>query len=227
MANTRVTRKSLKEPDEFISFSSKLLRQAVLHKTELFAAIGVLVGILILVSGIRYFSEKAENKGSLLLNRAMDQYVSATRENGPQKASEMVTADFQKILNDYSGRDCGKFARLNFAGICYRSGNFDKAATLYAQAMDDFKDLALLRNIAACGLGYVYEEKKEYAKAAGLFESLSVDPDVVMADEALFALGRLYGLMEKNEKRIQVLGQIADKHPESIYKELARGVAAG
>ncbi|MFH0730797.1 MAG: tetratricopeptide repeat protein [Pseudomonadota bacterium] len=227
MANTRVSRKSLKEPDEFISFSSKLLRQAVLHKTKMIAAISVLLGILIIVSGFRYFSEKAENKGSLMLNRAMDQYVSTNRESGPEKAGEMVTVDFQKILNDYSGRDCGKFARLNFAGICYRSGNFDKAVTLYTQAIDDFKSVPLLRNIATCGLGYVYEEKKEYAKAAGLFESLSVDPDLVMADEVLFALGRLYGLMEKNDKRIQVLGKIADKHPESMYKELVRGAVAG
>jgi tetratricopeptide (TPR) repeat protein len=227
MANTRVSRKSLKEPDEFISFSSKLLRQAVLHKTQMVAAISVLLGVLIIVSGFRYFSEQAENKGSLMLNRAMDRYASANRENGPAKATEMVTADFEKILNDFSGRHCGKFARLLFAGICFRSGNFDKAITLYTQAMDEFNDMPLLRNIATCGLGYAYEEKKEYAKAVGLFEGLSADPDLVMADEALFALGRLYGLMEKKDKRIQVMGQIAEKHPESIYKELARGAVAG
>jgi hypothetical protein len=227
MPNTRVSRKSLKEPDEFISFSSKLLQQAVLHKTEMIAAAGVLLGIVILVSGIHYFSEKAENKGSLLLNRVMDQYASATKDSGPEKACERVAADFQKILDDYSGKSCGKLARLNFAGICHRSGDFDKAVTLYTQAMNDFKDVPLLRNIAACGLGYAYEEKKEYTKAVGLFESLSVDPDVIMADEALFALGRLYGRLEKNDKRVQVMRQIAEKHPESIYKDLARGVVAG
>jgi tetratricopeptide (TPR) repeat protein len=227
MVNTRVSRKSLKEPDEFISFSSKLLQQAVLHKAKMVTAFGVLLALMILVSCIRYFSEKAENKGSLLLNRVMGQYTTATKESGPEKACEMVTADFQKILDDYSGKDCAKFARLNFAGICYRSGNFEKAIALYMQAMEDFKNVPLLRNIAASGLAFAYEEKKEYAKSLALFESLSVDSDVIMADEALFALGRLYGLLEKNDKRIQMMSQIIDKHPESIYKELARGAVAG
>lgn len=227
MTNTRVSRKTLKEPDEFISFSSKLLHQAVLHKKEMVVALGVVLGVVILVSGFRYFSEKAENKGSLLLSRVLNQYASATKESGPEKAYEMVTTDFQKILDAYSGKECGKFARLEFANVCYRSGNFDKAIALYSRALDDFKAVPIFRNMAACGLGYAYEEKKEYAKAAELFESLSADPDVIMEDEALFTLGRLYGLLEKNEKRAQVMGRLVDKHPESIFKELVRGEGAG
>lgn len=225
MANTRVSRKSLKEPDEFISFSSKLLQQAVLHKKEMVVALGVVLGVMILASGFRYFSEKAENKGSLLLSRVLGQYAAAVKESGPEKAYEMVTADFQKILDAYSGKECGKFALLDFANVCYRAGNFDKAIALYSRALDDFKAVSLLRNMAACGLGYAYEEKKEYAKAAELFESVSADPDVIMEDEALFTLGRLYGLLEKNEKRAKVLGRLLDKHPESMYKELVQAAA--
>lgn len=227
MANARVSRKSLKEPDEFISFSSKLLQHALMHKTKLISAGGVLLGMVIVVLGFFYFSEKAENKGSLLLNRAMNRYVVAKKDSGPEKAYEMVSADFQKILDDYSGRNCGKFARINFATICYQSANFDKAIVLYTQAIDDFKAVPLLKNIAVSGLGYAYEEKKEYAKAAELFERLSTDPNAIMADEALLTLGRLYGFLGKNDKRSQVLGRIADSYPESIYKDMAREGVSG
>lgn len=222
MANARISRKSLKEPDEFISFSSKLLQQAVEHKTKMVWGMGVLFGVVMLVSGILYFSEKNENKGSLILARMIDRYTDSMKMNGPAKAYEIVASDFQKIIDDYSRQDCGKFARLIFANICYRSGNFDKAIALYMQAMDDFKNLRLLRNIAASSLGYVYEEKKEYSKAAGIFESLSTDRDVIMADETLFTLGRLYGLLEKNDMQAKVMSQLADKHSDSIYKELVQ-----
>jgi tetratricopeptide (TPR) repeat protein len=227
MANVRVSRKSLKEPDEFISFSSKLLQQALLHKTILITAGGVLIGTMMLVSGLLYFSEKAENKGSLLLSRAMNRYAVAKKDSGPEKAYEMVSADFQKILDDYSGRNCGKFARINFATICYQSANYDKAITLYTQAMDDFKAVPLLKNIAVSGLGYAYEEKKEYARASELFESLSTGANAIMADEALLTLGRLYGLLGKKDKRSQVLSRIAESYPESIYKDMAREGVAG
>jgi tetratricopeptide (TPR) repeat protein len=227
MANVRVSRKSLKEPDEFISFSSKLLQRALLYKTKLIAAGMVLLGMMILVSGILYLSEKAENKGSLLLSRAMNRYAVAKKDSGPEKAYEVVSADFQKILDEYSGKNCGKFARINFAAICFQSAKFDKAITLYTQAMDDFKAVPFFKNMAVRGLGYTYEEKKEYTKAAELFESLSTDPNAIMVDEALFTLGRLYGLLGNNDKRSQVMGKISDNYPESIYKDMARQGVSG
>jgi tetratricopeptide (TPR) repeat protein len=182
---------------------------------------------MVLVSGFLYFSEKVEKKGSLLLSRAMNRYAAAKKVSGPEKAYEMVSADFQKILDDFSGKRCGKFARINFATICYQSANYDKAITLYLQAMDDFKAVPLLKNITVRSLGYAYEEKKEYAKAAEIFESLSTDPNAIMADEALLTLGRLYGLLGKNDKRSQVMGRIVDNYPESIYKDMAREGVSG
>ncbi|MDX9785637.1 MAG: tetratricopeptide repeat protein [Desulfobacterales bacterium] len=227
MGGLRVSRKSLKEPDEFISFSSRLLKQALMHKTKILLGAGVLLGVLVLFSVINYFSNKSENRGSLLLTRLMHQYDKAVTEKGPQKAYELVQPDIQMVIDNYAGKDCGKFARLSAAHYSFRAGKFDGAAALYLQAMNDFNSSPLLKNMAAFGLGYAYEAQKEYEKAVQLFEKLSGKPDMLMDDEALFTLGRLYGLLGKKDLQVKVLSQLSEKHPNSIYTELATNELAG
>lgn len=220
MANTKISKKSLKEPDEFISFSSRMLQLAVAHKTKTIWAVTGFLGIVLITSGIHYYSQKAENKGSETLTRIMNQYESSERMSGPKIAYETVMKDFQKLLEDYSQKDCGKFARLLFAGISFRAGDIDNAIPLFSQSKKDYDREPFLKNIAAIGLGYAYENKKEYSKAAEVFEALSSDPNLIMADEAMFALGRLYGLMQKNDLRAQVMGKLKSNYPNSIYKDL-------
>lgn len=227
MARTRVSRKSLKEPDEFISFSSRLLQQAVVHKTKLLLGAGVLFAVLVVFSATGYFLNRSENQGSLLLSRLVERYDKAQNDDGPEKAYEMLQGEFESFIADYSGRRCGKFARLAFANYSYRAGKYDEAAAQYLQVMKAFEGVPMVKNMAALSLGYAYEEKKEYEKAVQLFEMMAADPNSLMADEALFALGRLYGVLGKKDMRAQVLSQLADKHPNSMYKELALAVPAG
>lgn len=227
MAKNRVSRKSLKEPDEFITFSTRLIQQIILYKTKIAVAIGVLVGVVILISGVSYFSEQAENRGSLSLARVMDHYDTLVKTDGPEKACAAVQGDFEALLSEYSGKNCGRFARLAFANISYRAGKYDQAVELFSRAVVDFNDVPLMKNIATCALAYALEEKKDYEKAAGYFETLAADPDVIMGDEALFALGRMYGLLEKTDKRVEAWGKLIDNHPNSIYAPLVTGEPAG
>lgn len=227
MARTRVSRKSLKEPDEFISFSSRLIQQAVVYKTKLLLGAGVLFAVLVVVSATGYFLNRSENQGSLLLSRLVERYDKALNDEGSEKAYEMLQEEFQAFITDYSGRRCGKFARLAFANYSYRAGKYDEAAAQYVQVMKAFEAVPMVKTMAALSLGYTYEEKKEYEKAVQLFETIAADPHALMADEALFALGRLYGVLGKKDMRAQALSQLADKHPNSMYKELALAVPAG
>jgi tetratricopeptide (TPR) repeat protein len=227
MVNPRVSRKSLKEPDEFISFTSKMLKLAVAQKTKLIISGGVLLGVLFFISIIHYWSEKTENNGSLALSHTMEKFAAAEKVSGPEKAYEAMSTDFQKILDEYSNYACGRYARLIFAGVCFQSGKFEKAAALYSQTAEDLKETPLIRNIALKGLGHTYEAQKEYAKAATLFERLSAEPNSIMEDENLFTLARLYGRLNKNDKKAEALKQILDKYPESIYKIIAKEVSAG
>lgn len=227
MVSSRISRKQLKEPDEFISFSSRVLKLALLHKKKLLLGVGVFLGVLVLISALNYLSIRTENRGSLLLTRLMHQYEKTVLDEGAQKAFERVQPNMQTIIKDYAGKACGRFARLALAHYAFQAGKFDSAAALYSQAEDDFKAMPLMKNIAAFGLGYALEAQKDYEKAIPLFEKLSSDSDMLRGDEALFALGRLYGLLNKKDLRAKALKQLAEKHPQSVYKGLAMNDLAG
>jgi TolA-binding protein len=226
MAKKRISQKSLKKPDEFISFSSRVMELVIQHKSKVMAAVAGVVILVAVASFIRYSSARAENRGSLLLTQLTDRYEAAVKTVGPQKAYDTTAKPFQAFLDNYSGDSCAKFARLTFAHVCYRAGKLEEAAALYARAMKDFKKDPMMKDLATCALGYTYEETGKFKQAVGLFESLVKDPNALMADEAMFALGRLYGDLEENDKRAAILKQLTEQHPQSIYRDIARDEGA-
>ena len=59
------TRKELlKEPDEFMTLTGKVIGFAVDHRTQLTYGLGIVLALVIIVSGVRFFSIRAEKKSA-------------------------------------------------------------------------------------------------------------------------------------------------------------------
>ena len=114
------TRKELlKEPDEFITLSGKLIGFAVEHKTLLTYSIAIILALAVIATGIRFFSIRAENKAAALLDNSLTKYQSLENEKkAPEEVYGAVSSDFQLILDKYGSKESGKIARLTFANIC-------------------------------------------------------------------------------------------------------------
>lgn len=223
MAKKRVTRKQLlKGPDEFISFSSRLLESAIKYKVQISFALSIIVLLVIVVSGIRYFSNKAENRAFALLDQAIIGYSFIVKDSGPEKAYQNISQNFDFIIKKYSRRDAAKLAGLIYANICYSAGDYKKATALYNKSLQDFKNYPSINTFVLSGTGYNCEAKKDYKAAVNYFEMIVSQSGSIMKDQALFNLGRLYATMGENEKSIAVFKKIISDHTDSIYIELAR-----
>jgi tetratricopeptide (TPR) repeat protein len=224
----KVTRKQLlKEPDEFITFTAKAIRFAMDYKYQL---TGGLVGLVILIlvgTGIRYFSIKTENTAFTLLSQSQIKYETLLKQNGPQKAFSEVAADFERILKKYSTQKGGRLARVIYASICYKAGNLDQAIALYNESLKDFKSNPFLKNLILSGLGYAHEEKKDLESATRYFNMIVAGSDPVMKSEALYHLGRLYDAKGDRDKSIEAYKQLLDRHAGSIYTELVKEKLGG
>ena len=228
MAKKRKTRKQLlKEPDEFINFSSRLLQSAIKYKVQISFALGVIALLVIVVSGIYYFSNKAENRAFALLDQAITGYNSIVKDNGPEKAYQDIGQDFDFIIKEYSRRDAAKLAGLIYANICYNAGDYEKAIALYDKSLKDFKNHPSIKTFILSGIGYNHEEKNDYKAAANYFEMIVSQSGAIMKDEALFNLGRLYAAMGENEKSLTAFKKIISDYTDSIYIELARERVSG
>ncbi|MBN1932781.1 MAG: tetratricopeptide repeat protein [Desulfobacterales bacterium] len=231
MAKKRISRarkRILEEPDEFITFSSKLLQFSTKHKGKLACIFGALFIIVIVFSGLQYSSNKSENKAFVQLEQNMTKYEEVKKNMGTEKAYLDVAKDFERILEEYSNNNEGKkIARLIFANLSYDAGDFEKAINLYNIALTDFDTKIFYKNLILNSLGYCHEAKKDYETAIKYFEMIIAEPVAILKDEAFFNLGRLYAVINANDKSIGAFKKIISDYSDSIYIELAEEKVTG
>jgi tetratricopeptide (TPR) repeat protein len=223
------TRKELlKEPDEFITLSGKLIRLATEHKTLLTYSVAVIIGLALIISGVRFFSIRAENKAAAMLDNSMIKYQSLKNEKkAPADVYGAIAPDFQLILDKYGSKESGKIARVTFANICYDAGKYEQAIELYKTSLEDFDKHPLIQNQVLGSLGYSWEQLNDYAAAALYFEKLTSAPEAMTRAEALYHLGWLYGKLGQTEKSRAAYDKILTEHQEYIYRDLVQELMAG
>ena len=219
----RVTRKELlKKPDEFITFSGKLIQFISTHKSKLSVGLACLFSILLIVSGIRLLSNRQENKAFEALEAGVAGYNALIQTKGPREAYLGTEKDFQNILKKYSRKKGGMLARVFFANICYDGGQFDRAIGLYKQSLEDFTDNPSIKNLILYGLGYAHEGKNESRAAVKYFEMIATGDDPVMKEDAYFNLGRLYHDLGNGSKSKAYFEKIVSDYTGSLYLELVK-----
>jgi tetratricopeptide (TPR) repeat protein len=219
----RVTRKQLlKEPDEFITFSGKLIQFGMQYKTQLTYVAAILMALIVVVSGYRFFSVRSENNAQSLLNQAVAKYQRELNSQDSEKAYQTISEDFQLILNQYGSKNSGKLARVIFANICFDAGDYAKAIALYRQSLEDFKNHAFMNNLIRSDLGYSHEQLNDIPLAVSNFEKIAENQEPILRDEALFNLGVLYEKLGDQQKSADAFQRIITDHPDSMYIEIVK-----
>ncbi|MFO7558328.1 MAG: tetratricopeptide repeat protein [Desulfobacterales bacterium] len=220
-------KKELEKPDEIIGNLQKFFAYIVKHGFQVAVGLGVLLTVIAVYAGIRYFSEAAEGKASALLDQEMTKYNALLNEKGPVKASQEAAGKLESIATEYPGTAAAGFTELNLANMYYAAGEYDKAITRYEKAATCFDQSPLFRNLIYAGLGRCHEAKGNRPKAAAYFEMVVKDTGALLADEALFNLGRIYAEMGEQNKSLDAYKKIISNHGDSIYAAIARENAAG
>jgi tetratricopeptide (TPR) repeat protein len=222
------TRKELlKEPDEFMTFTGKMIQFAADHKTQITYGLGIVLALAIVFSAVRFFSIRADNKASAMLEQSITEYSNLQTQKKPDEIYNEVSGSFQTILQKYGGKNSGKLARLIYANICYDAGKYKQAIDLYDTSLKDFAKHPMIHTQILSSLAYAYEQQKEYSTAVSYFEKISAAPEQNLRDEALFHLGRLYDKLGQPEKSKAAYEKIISDHPDFIYIELVKEKVSG
>ena len=230
MVKKRVSRsrkRDLNEPDEFITFWTKIFGWISKYKLLFSSALGVMIAIMIVIMGIVYFIKKSEDKAFALLQRGVVKYQTKLKDSTPEKAFLDVENDFQRVMDKYSNRNGGKLASFIYANMCYTAKDYDKAIELYNKSLINFNHELFIKDLILNGLGYAYLSKKDFKTAAKYFEIIASDPNYKIKDEALFNLGELYAAMGDQDKSTTAFKQIISDHSDSMYIELVKERVTG
>lgn len=221
MAKAKKTRKELlKEPDEFITTTGKLIRWAVKYQTQLTYGLIAVVVVAIGVSTYRYFNARAEAQAAQLLQTAMAKYEKLQADKPPAEVYAAVSEDFKTIVNKYGNKKNGKIARLRFADISYEAGELKQALLLYEKALSQFELFPMLRNQILTNLAMTNYQLGDDAAAIGYFEKIVAEQTTANKDAALFHLGSLYARTGQKDKSQAAYDQLLSQFEESDYREL-------
>jgi len=216
----------LKEPDKIETFSNTMLQFVLRYKKHIIGGICIVIAAVSLWAANSYFSGKAEARALAAIYEVYSRHQVLSRDAGPSAAYNAVKNDFERALDEYSGRKAVRIARVIYAGICYDSGQFDRALELYQKALTDFGQEPY-KSMMLSGIAYSFEAKKDYKNAAAHFERIVSEGGALMKSEALFGLGRLYELSGDIEKSRSAYQRLVADDPESIYLEAAREKISG
>ncbi|BBO77033.1 hypothetical protein DSCW_44500 [Desulfosarcina widdelii] len=223
MAKVTVTRKQLlKEPDQFITFSGKLIAFGRSHLKTILIGAGVFLALIVAAAVVGQISNRNESKASRMVEQALAKYSAALRDTDAKTAYDRAKDDFAEIFNRYGSKSAAKIARIVYGDISYNAGDAETAIAMYSQALDDLGDASSLKNIVLSGLGHAYLLKGSHADAIRCFEQLSRDEEMTMKRGALLNLAWLYDKAgEKEKSRASYEALLAD-FPNTMYGDLVR-----
>ena len=221
MAAIKKSRKELlKKPDEFMTFTGKVIRLVSDNQKPISYALCAVVAVVLVIFGYRFFAQRAEAKAFSMLAQTLAKYETHKKATSADEAYRNVSEEFQGIVEKYGGNAGGKLARASYANICYNAGDYKKAIELYKRSLNDFKDHPMVYNLILSGLGYAYQQMGDNPNAAMYFEKVASATDSNKRDEALFNLGMLYEKLGDTDKSHQAFKQFLSSYPNSMYFDI-------
>lgn len=225
MANkgAKLSRKQLlKEPDQFITFTGRVIRWVRSHTRPLAYGAAAFFAAVILAAGWAALSERREEQARQQFEDLLDRYASAEAAEGAEAALQAVETDFRRALEDYGGKDAAVPARFAFADICLKGGDPEQALVHLRRSADDFADDAFYRYLVVNKTGHAHLALKDYPRAVEAFEEVASRQGFFLRDEALFLLGEIYGETGQPQKAKAAYDKILSDHADSVYGELVR-----
>jgi tetratricopeptide (TPR) repeat protein len=223
MAKGTATRKQLlKEPDQFITFSGKLIAFGRSNLKKILIGAGIFLALILAVAVVGQISSRNENKASQRVEKALAKYSAALKDTDAKTAYDRVKGDFTEIFDQYGSKSATKIARIVYGDISYNAGDAETAIAMYSRALDDLGDASPLKNIVLGGLGHAYLLKGAHADAIRCFETLSGAEEKTMKSGALFNLALLYEAVGEKEKSKARYEALLTEFPDTMYGDLVR-----
>jgi len=214
----KITKKKLKQPDEFFSFTEQAYRFINQHLKRIGIATLVIVLFVLSFFLFRMWEQKKENEASQKFLLALESYqmVSSPYREGSPVEYKKALEGFEELIEGYSRTSSGKVSLLYKGSIHLRGGEFDEAIKAYEAYLDKAGREKLFRLFAFEGLGYAYQGKKDYEKALKAFQEIIRLGESYHWAGAHLNVARCYEKMGKNEESLENYKTFLKISPNSI-----------
>ncbi|MCJ7664542.1 MAG: tetratricopeptide repeat protein [Desulfobacterales bacterium] len=213
-AKTRITKKKLKKPDEFITWGSRAMAYGLSHIT--YILLGVLLVAAIVVAS--FFWRQHQAAGEEMAFTLLGKGITLYEQEGTHEHALPV---FSELIKDYPRTKPGKVALL------YRGRGYMLQQD-YDHAIADF-DLFLkrssepfLRAIALNALGNSYWAQGKYQQAIDCFQRVIASGDEWLKPYILVQMGMCWEKLGDKKKAIEAYQESFKLLPSSPWGTVAK-----
>jgi tetratricopeptide (TPR) repeat protein len=201
----KITKKKLKEPDEFIGLTEKAyLFIARYHKP--IATGGIIVFIVVLaILFFQRWEKKNEVNADQQFSLAVQLYqrVSSPYREGSPAQYKIVLEKFNEVISKFPRTSSGKLSLLYKGNIHLRLDEFEEAIKEYQAFLQKAGKERLYRLLAMEGLGYAYLGMKDYEKALHAYQKILEMGESFQLADAYLNMGGCYEKLGKKKEALE------------------------
>ena len=201
----RITKKELREPDEFITVTERAVHFVGDHGRKI-----IMGGVVVLIIAAGFFlfrmweeKKEAEARRSLGQVLAMVPRLNAQPQEAMAGEYKAVTEKLDEIIARFPRTTDGRFALLYKGNIALRLGDHDGAIKSYSAFLDEGGKERLYQYFALEGLGEAYKGKKEYDKALQSYQKIVSLGEAVPLSDAYFNIGLCYERLGRSKEALE------------------------
>ena len=217
----------LKEPDEFLTFSNRMIQWGIDHKLPIVYGLCAVLAVGLIASGIGYYFQSSEKRAATRLYQSIARYEKLEKDSDQKTAFQQTKNDINDVAKAYSGRAAGKQAMMKLGNISYDAMDYENAILMYTNAMSHFNDQPFYKSVIASALGHAWLSKNDPDKAIPFFEMIQITPDTPEADDALFQLALIYRKKGNVDKSRELFKRLGSEFKDSPFAEIASQYTKG
>ena len=201
----RITKRQLKEPDEFITFTERTFVFVRQH-TKKIAAAGVILLVLILAAVFfQMWEKRKEGEAARAFGVALEisGREAAQAQEGSAQDYKAVLEKFEEIIMKFPRTSSGKISLVFKGNILLKLDEYDEAIKAYTIFLDKAGKERIYQYFAWEGLGHAYEGKKDYAKALEAYKKILDIGEGYQLAEAHLTMAYCYEKLGKNKEALE------------------------
>jgi tetratricopeptide (TPR) repeat protein len=217
----KITRKELREPDQFHTMSETIVEYLIEHRNKFYAATSFIVLVIVVLCGWYFYGLHYEKNADKLYSSAFNAYSGNVKKDSA--AFSNAVGMYREITEKYPKSRAATLSFYNMGNIYYNLEELDKSIEAYKAFLERSSDGNVLTSLAYYGLGYCYEEKEDYEEAIKSFEnsnSFIVGTHFTVINYSNIA--RIYEKMKRPEKAMEYYERVVEQADDPFMKILVK-----
>jgi predicted negative regulator of RcsB-dependent stress response len=217
VAEQRLSRKEIRQPDQFVSLSVRIAVWIKAHTVFLIYGIGMIAVAATLVTGWWAWKKHREQQADIAL------YEATKFMRTPSANHSKAVEQLQTLVSDYRGTTAATLAYWHLGHLYFEGANYPAALTAYKEAQQRLSKSHQPLMVALATLGVAYAQEASGAcdpEAITDFEAVLQLPAHWLRGEAYLGIGRCHEKTGISRKAVAIYERaLSDREIDEVARQ--------